>query len=101
MLDINFIREHLDEVKTNCRNRNVQADVDGAVRLDDERKRLVQEAQTLQQQQNELSKMIPLQRQQEVKQEMVQRGRKLREQVTALEAQRKQVEDQRDAVLRT
>ncbi len=101
MLDINYIREHLEEVKANCRHRNVSADVDRAVQLDDERRRLVQEAQTLQQQQNELSKMIPLQKQQEVKQEMVQRGRKLREQVTALEAQRKQVEDQRDDVLRT
>ena len=42
MLDAAFIREHLDAVKANCRNRNVKADVDRVVQLDDERKRLAQ-----------------------------------------------------------
>ena len=41
MLDAAFIREHLAAVKENCANRNVKADVDAVVRLDDERKRLV------------------------------------------------------------
>src|SRR5689334_5842932 len=47
MLGASFIREHLDEVKANCRNRNVKADVDRVVQLDDERKRLVQQTQTV------------------------------------------------------
>ena len=59
MLDAQFIREHVDEVKANCRNRNVQADVDGVVRLDEERRHILQQTQTLQQRQNELSKLIP------------------------------------------
>ena len=42
MLDAAFLREHLDDVETNCRNRNVKADVDRVVQFDDERKRLVQ-----------------------------------------------------------
>jgi seryl-tRNA synthetase len=101
MLDINFIREHLDEVKANCRNRNVQADVDGAVRLDDERKRLVQEAQTLQQRANEVQKSTGKEKDPAKRQGLIEEGRKLRGQIAALEEQRKQVEDQRDAVLRT
>ena len=59
MLDPQYIRAHLDEVKANCRNRNVTADLDRVVRLDDERKRLVQDAQLVQQRANEIAKSIP------------------------------------------
>ena len=100
MLDVTFIREHLDEVKANCRNRNVQADVDGVVRLDDERKRLVQEAQTLQQRANEVAKQTGKEKDAAKKQALIEEGRKLRDQVAAVEAQRKQAEDQRDRLLR-
>jgi len=57
MLDAQFVRENLEAVKTNCRNRNVKADVDRVVQLDDERKRLVQETQTLQQRANAVAKL--------------------------------------------
>src|SRR5438876_9798374 len=49
MLDVHFIRDNLEAVKANVRNRGVKADPERAVRLDDERKRLVQEAQAKQQ----------------------------------------------------
>ena len=100
MLDINFIREHLDEVKANCRNRNAQAGVDGVIRLDDERKRLVQDAQTLQQRANEVAKQTGKEKDPAKKQALIEEGRKLREQVAAVEAQRKQAEEQRDRLLR-
>jgi seryl-tRNA synthetase len=92
MLDVQFIRDHLDQVKANCRNRNVMADVDVIVRLDDDRKRLVQETQTLQQRQNEISKLIPKEKDQDKKKAYIAEGRDLREKVTALEEQIKQVE---------
>jgi seryl-tRNA synthetase len=100
MLDVNFIREHLDEVKANCRNRNVPADVDGVVRLDDERKRLVQEAQTSQQRANEVAKQTGKEKDPAKKQALIEEGRKLREQVAAVEAQRKRAEEERDRLLR-
>jgi seryl-tRNA synthetase len=40
MLDAAFIRANLDAVRANCVNRNVKADVDLVVRLDDQRKQL-------------------------------------------------------------
>src|SRR5438876_817653 len=43
MLDASFVRDNLDAVRANCRNRNVQADVDAVVRLDGERNRLLLE----------------------------------------------------------
>lgn len=99
MLDAQFIREHLDAVKENCKNRNVKADVDRVVQLDDERKQLVQAAQVKQQRANEVSKAIPKEKDAAKKQEQIQEGRRLREEVAALEAQLKQVEaDLRTAV---
>jgi seryl-tRNA synthetase len=99
MLDAQFIRENLDAVKQNCKNRNVQADVDRVVHLDDQRKHLVQAAQVKQQRANEVSKLIPKEKDQARKQELIGEGRKLREEVAALEAQLKQVEtDLREAV---
>src|SRR5207245_9798520 len=101
MLDAQFIREHLDQVKTNCRNHNCQHDVDRVVQLDDERKRLVQETQILQQRQNELSKLIPKEKDAAKKQTLIQDGRKLREQVADLETRIKQLEADLRTVLLT
>src|SRR5581483_7743554 len=101
MLDLQFIRDHLDAVKANCANRNVQVDVDRVVRLDDERKRLVQETQTIQQRQNELSKLIPKEKDAAQKQGLIQEGRSLREKVADLEARSKQIETDLRSVLVT
>src|SRR5262245_31286527 len=93
MLDAGFIREHLDAVKANCENRNVKADVDRVVQLDNERKRLVQETQTIQQRQNEISKLIPKEKDLAKKQALIQEGKDLRARVSGLEAQLRQVEE--------
>jgi seryl-tRNA synthetase len=93
MLDVAYIRANLDAVKANSKNRNVPAaDPERVVRLDDERKRLIQETQTLQQRANELSKGIPKEKDSAKKQELIAEGKRLREQVGALEKQVKQVE---------
>jgi seryl-tRNA synthetase len=101
MLDAAFIRDNLEAVRANCRNRNVTADVDRVVALDDERRRLVAEAQALQQEGNKVSKAIPQEKDAARKQELIAEGRRLREQVAALEQARKQVEQDLHAVLRT
>ncbi len=62
MLDAAYIREHLDDVKTNCKNRNVKADPERVVHLDDEpQAQLEQQTQDLLQRQprTEVSKLIP------------------------------------------
>jgi seryl-tRNA synthetase len=92
MLDVQFVRAHLAEVKANCKNRNVAADVDHIVLLDDRRKQAVQAAQVQQQRANEVSKLIPKEKDAAKKQTLIQEGRALREEVAALEAQVKQVE---------
>jgi seryl-tRNA synthetase len=101
MLDAHFIREHLDAVKANCRNRNVKADVDRVVQLDDERKRLLQETQVRQQRQNEVSKLIAKEKDSAKKQELGAEGKQLRLQTGVMEKQVKQVEAVLHAALMT
>jgi len=99
MLDAHFVREHLDAVKANCKNRNVTADPDGVVRLDDDRKRLLTEAQHKQQRANEVSRLIPREKDAARKQEMIAEGRKLREEVGEIEGRLRQVEADLKGVL--
>ncbi len=101
MLDAAFIREHLDAVKANCRNRNVKADVERVVRIDDERKRLVQQTQVIQQRQNEVSKLIPKEKDAARKQELIAEGKRLREEVAGGEKQLKEIQEQLHAALLT
>jgi seryl-tRNA synthetase len=101
MLDAAFVRANLDAVKRNCADRNVTADVDRVVALDDERKRLLTEAQTVQQRANEVAKKTGPEKDPAVKQQLIAEGRTLREQKTKLEDQVKQVEADLHAALLT
>jgi seryl-tRNA synthetase len=115
MLDAAFVRANLDAVKANCYNRNVKAEAaaalaaaaDRAVQLDDERRRLVQEKQILEQRANELAKSVGKAIQAEkdearkraIKEQIGAEGKALREQIAALEERQKQAEADRDAAL--
>ncbi|HVS36654.1 MAG TPA: serine--tRNA ligase [Gemmataceae bacterium] len=101
MLDAAFIRDHLDAVKANCADRGVKADVDRVVQLDDDRRRLAQETQTVQQRQNETAKLIPKEKDPARKQELIAEGKKLREQATELEKRQRQLQEELRAALLT
>ncbi len=101
MLDAAFIRDHLDAVKANCRHRNVRADVDRVVALDDERRRLIQQTDQIKHRQNELSKLIPREKEPSRKQELIAEGKKLREQVSRQDQQLKTAEQDLRAALIT
>jgi seryl-tRNA synthetase len=94
MLDTQFICENLEAVKANCRNRNVHVDIDRLVALDDERKRLAQETQSLQQRSNEIAKQIPKEQDKEKRQGLKVEGRNLRDEVASCETRIKDVESQ-------
>ena len=56
MLDLHYIRENLDLVRQNCRNRGVEVDLDALVRLDEARRALIAEQQAVQEQRNKLAR---------------------------------------------
>jgi seryl-tRNA synthetase len=100
MLDPHFIRDNLEAVKANCRNRNVPAEVDRVAQLEDERRRLAQETQAIQQRQNEVAKKTKDERDPAKRAELIQEGKSLKEGVSGLEKRQRQVEaDLRAALL--
>lgn len=99
MLDAAFIRANLEAVKSNCKNRNLVADVDKVVAIDDERKKLLSTIQNIQQKQNDLSKLIPKEKDPTIKQQLIVEGKALREQVNVMEAQVRETESNLKAVL--
>src|SRR5262249_14290104 len=101
MLDAAFIRAHLDDVKRNCANRNVTADVDRVVALDDERKRLAGERQDLQHRAKEVQQRTSKEKDPTAQQQLIEAGRALRGQIGEVEQREKQVEADLVAVLLT
>jgi seryl-tRNA synthetase len=102
MLDAAFIRDNLDAVKANCKNRlATHAEVDRVVQLDSLRKKLIGETQTLQQRSNEIGQLIPKEKDPAKKQSHVAEGKSLRERKSAMESEVKKVEADLHAALLT
>lgn len=59
MLDIKFIRENIDLVKTNCQNRRVKVDIDQLLKLDEERREQLKKIDDLRATRNQGSKGKP------------------------------------------
>src|SRR5262245_6485135 len=100
MLDAAFVREHLEEVKINCRNRNVSADVDRVAALVDQRRQIIQQKQLNEQQANQIQKQVPQEKDPAKKQALIAQGRERRAAIDAADKQLTEVEAQRDALLR-
>ena len=58
MLDARFIREHAEEVKANIENRHAKADVGEFIRLDAQRRELLQQVEALKSQRNKVTQEI-------------------------------------------
>jgi seryl-tRNA synthetase len=102
MLDPGYIYERPDEIKTNCRNRNVNANVDRVVELVVSRKNTLQELQVVQQRQNEISKLVAREKDQLARAKLIEEGRGLRDQqVGVMEPVLKRIEAELREVLFT
>ncbi len=80
MLDISYIRTHIDEIKQNCHNRGVKVDIDQLIELDDRRRELMADIEAKRAERNRVSKTKPAA-------EDIARMRELGGEVKALEAE--------------
>ncbi len=101
MLDAHFVLENLDAVKANCANRNVKADVDRVAALASQRLDLIQRTEALKQRRNEVSSLIPKEKDAGRKKDLVAEGKALKDQIAALEPQLDQAVAELNAVLLT
>ncbi len=81
MIDIKYIREHTDEVKKNCEIRKVTIDIDELLRVDTERRELLQKIEVLRKERNDNSKTKG-----KPSDEMITRMKEVGEEIKTLEA---------------
>ena len=87
MLDRKFILENADLVKQNCKNRGVNVDVDRFVALEEKRKQLQVEVESLNRQANQVSKSIGQAKDPAERDARKEEGRLLREKNQATQAE--------------
>ncbi len=92
MLDLKYILQNADAVRANCKNRNMPADVDLVVQLADRRGRLMQDAEELRKRRNENAQATGRERDAARRQQLVDEGRALKDQIAAREAELADVE---------
>ena len=86
MLSLDFIRKNKDKVLQAAKNKNRDIDIDKIIKLDDERRKLIQQIQTLREERNKLAKQgkphsVPTSHRDSV------RGKEIKEEIKTLEEQ--------------
>ena len=101
MLDIKFVREHLDEVRQMLENRHNSLNLDDFAELEKKRRDLLQETETLKSERNAVSKEISMMKKnKENADERIKEMREVGQKISALDAELKDVETRlRDIML--
>lgn len=84
-VDFKFVRDNLDLVKKNCADRMVKADPDQVVSLYDEFVQLTQEADAIRAARNENSSAMKKKLSDEERQELISRGKELKNELDAID----------------
>ncbi|MBW2057882.1 MAG: serine--tRNA ligase [Deltaproteobacteria bacterium] len=91
MLDIRYIRQNPEAVKTNCRNRNIEADVDRVLHLDSQRRDLQFRTDNLRRRLKEVSEMIPRQEDPDRRKDLVGEAKATKQQIAENEKQLREI----------
>jgi seryl-tRNA synthetase len=94
MLDLNYVCEHREEVETNCKNRGIEIDLSRLMELRNKRSESIQRGDELRREQKDVSGQIPQAKDNDQRQELIARGKALREEVAQAETTQKQVEEE-------
>jgi seryl-tRNA synthetase len=92
MLDMKFVKEHLDEVQQNIKNRFMKVDAKRAVELYDQRVELIHQVEELRQQRNENAKSMKGKLSGEERNRLIEEGKSLKTRIADLEEQLSQAE---------
>jgi seryl-tRNA synthetase len=92
MLDIKFIRENLDEIRENNKNRRVEVDLDRLCELDDQRRGVIQKIDDKRALRNQTSKGKP-------SDEDIQKMRVVGDEISRLEAELSEIEKEYQQLL--
>lgn len=100
MLDLKFIREHLDAVKENCANRGVSVDLEQLVDLDRQYRERLQLLEDIRRRQNENAQAMKGPMEKAVREKLIEQGKELKREAEGLEAAKDTLGTERDALLK-
>ena len=80
MLDIKFIRENSKKVKQGCQKKQVKVDIDHLLELDEQRRKFIQEIETLKSEKNKLGK------------DKIEKAKKIKKEIKKIEPKLEKVE---------
>lgn len=96
MLDIKFIRENKEEIKKAVKNKRLDLDLEKLLEIDEQRVKLLQEIEELNAQKNKLNDEI---KSAENKEEIIQKGKEVKEKLAAVEPEYKKIKQEFDALM--
>ncbi len=96
MLDIQFVRENADAVAKNAQDKGVDVDIEKLLKLDEARRALISDAETLRAQRNENAQSM---KGDKPSQEQIDQGREVKEKLTNVEAELARVSAEYDALM--
>lgn len=99
MLDRKFIIDNLDAVAANCKKRGVDCDVAAIVDLNESRLEKLKLSEDLNRQANETSKLIPKAKDKAERDDLISKGRQLREAKESAQSEHDELESQINAVI--
>ena len=94
MVDLKFVKENIEQVKENIRNRYMDVDVDRILSLYDERSDLLRSVEDARQQRNENAKKMKGRMEPEQRAALVREGKQLKEKIAGLEEEFKSLDTQ-------
>ncbi|MFA6936632.1 MAG: serine--tRNA ligase [Treponema sp.] len=100
MLDYKFIKDNLEAVKENIKNRNMVADADVVVKLYDERTSLTTKLQNLQQKRNQNAASMKQKLDDETRQKYIADGKSIKDDIAETEKELAETETALDAAAR-
>ncbi len=101
MLDRKYILEHIEDVKLNCKNRNMRADVDLFVAKETARRDAQRRLEEMNKEANNTAKMVGKCATPEERKAMIEKGRVIREQIADLSSTVKEMDNEIDALQKT
>lgn len=99
MLDIQFIREHKDELKTVATNKGVALDIDALLSVDEKRRMLIQTLEELKSLKNDLNLIIQKATTPEEREEAILKGKEIKAKLEATEPEWQQVKGEYEKMM--
>lgn len=100
MIDLKLLAENTEEFKKALEKKHFKGDLDELLKLDQEKKKLLQELENLKAEQNKIAKEIP-QAEADKKAELLEQSKKLKEQLKDHEPKLKEIESKLEDLLLT